>query len=229
MKHLTLVAGVVVWLALPCLAQPGGPVELHNPHRRGDRPMDNGAPMGGNGGGFPNMAPGGASFNGFGIGNGPGFYPAPQTVIVAPPAIAMLADGPYLFVMRGNSLFQFDKKAFRLLTSAELPTPTATSAIPQPALTPPGNGYYGGNPTASAIPPFATIAPPAVVMSTDGPLLFVMRGDSLFQLDKKTLKLLHATEIPAPVATTATAQDDVVTHTSPPLRPGPAFKNGSTF
>lgn len=226
MKHLTLVAGLVASLAFPALSQPGGPIELRNPHRRATEGVAGSSPLGSGGqtGGIPGFSGGG------GFGYVPGFQPTPPTPIVASPSAAMLADGPYLFSLRGDSLFQFDKKTLKLLNSAPLPHPTpttGTSTISQPSsLTPPGNGYFGGNPVSITPTP-----PPSVAISADGPLLFIMRGNSLFQFNKKTLKLLHAADLPASVEITpATAmQDNVRTRTSLPLRPGPDFNTGPTF
>ncbi|RYX83562.1 hypothetical protein EON83_14275 [bacterium] len=79
--------------------------------------------------------------------------------------------------------------------------------------------------------PLASLAPPAVAMHTDGPYLFVLRGDSLYQFDKKTLKLINSTELPRPVAppTPAPAQGELKSNTSPPLHPDTAFKIGPNF
>ncbi len=123
MKHLILVTGLAASLSLPALAQPGGPVELHNPHRRGGE-----GPMGGAGGG--GMMPGGPG-NGYFGGNMP-FNTATATAVtpVAPPSVAMFADGAYLFVLRGDSLYQFDKKTLKLVNSTQLPQPIVSTPIP---------------------------------------------------------------------------------------------------
>ncbi len=87
----------------------------------------------------------------------------------------------------------------------------------------PNNGYYGGNPAFNA--PAPTPPTPPVSMFVDGPHLFILRGDTLMQFDKKTLKLLNSVELPrpAPPAPSST-QGDVKTHTAPPLRPGTGLR-----
>ncbi len=136
MKHLTFAGAAILCIAAPLLAQPNpsGPVQLHNPHRGGD------GGLGGGGGGFS---------GGFGY-SGPGSF-GPESPIPAPmqappqPPVTMLADGAYLFILRGNTLMQFDKKTLRLLNSVELPHPTngveAYDGPPQRPMPAPGVEY----------------------------------------------------------------------------------------
>ena len=122
MKHLALIA-VAVALCVPSLAQPnpGGPVQLRNPHRGG----------GGFGGGG-NFSGGGISgFDGGGrTGAMPWLEDMPPAPAPAPPPVSIIADGPYLFIVRGDTLMQFDKKTLKLLNSVELPRPAPPANAP---------------------------------------------------------------------------------------------------
>ena len=83
----------------------GGPIQLQNPHRRGQgqgQGQGRGGMMGGSGYG-PMMG-------------GPG-------AMMAPPPVSMFADERFLFIVRGDTLMQFDKKSLTLLKSVELPRP----------------------------------------------------------------------------------------------------------
>ncbi|BCM94169.1 hypothetical protein IAD21_06072 [Abditibacteriota bacterium] len=119
MKHLILVSGLVASLSLPVWAQPGGPIQLRNPNRRGG---DMGP------GGLGGMMPG-APGNGY-YGGNPAFNTDVPIAPTTPPSVAMFADGAYLFVLRGDTLFQFDKKTLKLLNSTELPRPIVTNPAP---------------------------------------------------------------------------------------------------
>ncbi len=135
-----LFAGLALALSVPAWSQPqqpppppapddrpapggppqvGGPIQLQNPHRRGE-----GGPMMG-GGGF--------------IGGRTGAMPwlensgfAPVAAFPAPPPVSMFADGAYLFILRGDTLMQFDKKSLTLLKTVEIPHPLPGVPIAYP-------------------------------------------------------------------------------------------------
>ena len=88
-----------------------------------------------------------------------------------------------------------------------------------PTPLPPGQGFPGEGPTG--MPP----APP-VTMLADGAYLFILRGDTLMQFDKKTLRLLNSVELPHPAPP---APNDIATHTAPPLRRGFGTVGGGGF
>lgn len=140
-----LFAGLALALSVPAWSQPqqapppasddrrapddgppqvGGPIQLQNPHRRGDGrgPMMAGGRSGGSSGNFP-----GALGDGFNDGR-TGFFGDSTMPMVAPSPVSMFADDRYLFILRGDTLMQFDKKTLTLLKSVELPRPTVNDA-----------------------------------------------------------------------------------------------------
>lgn len=89
--------------------QVDGPIQLQNPDRRNGQ-------MGGNGDGrFP-----GDRSNG-------GIYLRPP--VEAQPPVSMFADDRYLFVLRGDTLMQFDKRSLVLIKSVELPRTLTSTRI----------------------------------------------------------------------------------------------------
>ncbi len=86
----------------------------------------------------------------------------------------------------------------------------------------PGNGFYAGR-GADGFGFNTNLAPnppaPSVSMFVDGLFLFILRGDTLMQFDKKTLRLLNSVELPRPTASAPTG-GELKSHTAPPLRPG---------
>lgn len=81
-----------------------GPVELHNPHRRSSIGTTEATPF--------SVSPIATTAL------------SPTTV----PPVALYADGPYLFVLRGDSLFQFNKKTLKLLHSVQLPSSPSSAS-----------------------------------------------------------------------------------------------------
>ena len=156
MKHLMWVAALSVVCA-PVLAQPnpGGPVQLHNPHNSAAGGFMGGGGVAGGGGG---LAGGGGVGGGMPGGQfGQGFFSAsPMQAPPTPPA-TMLSDGAFLFILRGDTLMQFDKKTLTLLRSVELPHPVAPQRDPSAHNAPPrqlppepgdgGRGFGSGGPT----------------------------------------------------------------------------------
>lgn len=120
--------------------QVGGPIQLQNPHRRGPMAGGGQGPMmgGGQGGGFPSDFPGasGGSYNG----GRNGFFGDNTIPMLVPAPVAMFADERFLFVLRGDTLMQFDKKTLALLKSVELPRPIGSEAPPRPFLGGSGQG-----------------------------------------------------------------------------------------
>ncbi len=96
--------------------------------------------MGGRSGSYANDFPG-APNNGFNGGRPdfPGGNPMPMPAL----PVSMFADERYLFILRGDTLMQFDKKTLTLLKSVELPRPSVAA----PPMLFPAAGGQGGAPT----------------------------------------------------------------------------------
>lgn len=110
------------------LPQVGGPIQLQNPHRRGDGR----GPLMGGGFGRSGAMP---------WRENPAFAPAAGL----PVPVSMFADERYLFILRGDTLMQFDKKTLALLKSVELPRPPLPMASPPAFL----GGFGQGGASAS--------------------------------------------------------------------------------
>lgn len=101
--------------------QVGGPIRLQNPHRRGE--AMGGPMMGGQGGGIMPFGQGGNTVPFPSANNRFGSMMDNTMPMPAPPPVSMFADERYLFILRGDTLMQFDKKSLILLKSVELPRP----------------------------------------------------------------------------------------------------------
>jgi hypothetical protein len=77
---------------------------------------------GGQGGGFPGR-PGGGGQGGF-PGGGGGFPGGPPMMGMGGGGATMTATERYVYVLRGNTLYQFSAEGLKLLGKAELPQPT---------------------------------------------------------------------------------------------------------
>lgn len=82
--------------------------------------------------------------------------------MMAPPPVSMFADERYLFILRGDTLMQFDKKTLALLKSVELPRPAMTDAPFPPDIR---GGQGGANPEGQ----MRSQTSPPLLKRRDGP------------------------------------------------------------
>lgn len=133
-------------------------------------------------------------------GNGP---PPP------PVGSGLCTDGEYLFVMAGDTLFQYSVDELSLVTTVALPKPDQTTGNNNQIQSSKfverwaekiknlRNKVSSDSQTTPAPPPAGS------GICTDGPHLFMLRGDTLYQYTTSNMTLVKSVELPKPEAPTA--------------------------
>ena len=126
-----------------------------------------------------------------------------------PVGSGLCTDGEYLFVMAGDTLYQYSVEDLSLVTTVALPKPvqpqdnnnqTQPSQLMERWAEKIKNLRDKVSSDNQALPP---PPPTGSGICTDGPHLFMLRGDTIYQYTISNMTLVKSAELPKPEPPTA--------------------------